>query len=118
MAGCAINIPDRFHVMKKFNEAIDQVRRQEVARMQQQGYEPVLRHARWCLLKNPKNLSAAQTTKLSELMSYNLCSVRAYLLREEFQRFWEYKSPSAAGRFLDQWCKQAMRSRLEPIKKV
>jgi len=31
---------------------------------------------------------------------------------------WEYRSPTCAGRFLDAWCRGAMRSRLEPIKKV
>ncbi len=78
----------------------------------------MLRHARWCLLKQPANLTKAQATKLDELLTYNLRSVRAYLLREEFQRFWECESPGAAGEFLDDWCKRAMRSRLDPIKKV
>jgi transposase len=36
----------------------------------------------------------------------------------EFQRFWEYKSASWAGRFLDEWCHRAMRSRIEPMQKV
>lgn len=44
--------------------------------------------------------------------------MRAYLLREKFQRFWQYVRPNCTARFLDQWCKVAMRSRLEPIKKV
>ena len=44
--------------------------------------------------------------------------MRAYLLREEFQRFWQYVSASAAGKFLDDWCRIAMRSRLDPVKKV
>ena len=80
--------------------------------------EPLLRHARWCLLKREENLTPAQATKLKDLLTYNLRSVRAYLLREEFQRFWEYSSPEEAGHFLDSWCKRAMRSRLAPIKKV
>jgi transposase len=104
--------------MKKFNEAIDSVRREEVRRLKQRGEKPILRHARWCLLKRPKNMTPGQATKLKELLSCNLRSVRAYLLREDFQRFWAYVRPSSAGRFLDDWCKRAMRSRLEPIKKV
>jgi transposase len=117
-AGQAVNILDRFHIMKKFNEAIDQVRRDEARRMKQEGSEPLLVHARWCLLKRTENLTERQASKLKELLCYNLRSVRAYLLREEFQRFWQYVRPSLAARFLDQWCKVAMRSRLEPIKKV
>ena len=44
--------------------------------------------------------------------------MRAYLHREDFQRFWEYQSPVWAGKFLDEWCGRVMRSRLEPLKKV
>ena len=86
--------------------------------MKQDGYEPVLKHSRWCLLKRPENLTDKQTVKLDELLKYNLQSVRAYLHREDFQRFWEYQSPTWAGRFLDEWCSRVMRSRLEPLKKV
>ncbi|MGO9466551.1 MAG: transposase [Isosphaeraceae bacterium] len=56
--------------------------------------------------------------KLSEILKYNLRSVRAYLLREEFQRLWEYTSPAWAGKFLDEWTSRVMRSRLEPTKKI
>jgi transposase len=117
-ASQAKNILDRFHIMKKFNEAIDEIRRDEARGMKQQGCEPLLLHARWCLLKRTENLTERQATKLKELLGYNLACVRAYLLREEFQRFWQYVRPSAAETFLDQWCKVAMRSRLAPIKKV
>ena len=44
--------------------------------------------------------------------------MRAYLLKESFQALSEYKSYHWAGVFLDAWLKRAMRSRLEPIKKV
>jgi transposase len=52
------------------------------------------------------------------LLRYNLQTVRAYLLKEDFQQFWDYESPVWAGKFLDFWCRQAMRSRIEPMKKV
>jgi transposase len=117
-AGEAIHILDRFHIMKQLGEAIDDVRAGEARRMKQDGYEPVLKHSRWCLLKRPENLTDKQTVKLDELLRYNLQSVRAYLHREDFQRFWEYQSPGWAGRFLDEWCGRVMRSRLEPLKKV
>lgn len=90
----AIHILDRFHIMKRLGEAIDDVRAAEARRLKQDGYEPVLTHSRWCLLKRPENLTDRQTVKLSELLRYNLQSVRAYLHREDFQRFWEYRSPA------------------------
>ena len=117
-AGGAIHVLDRFHIMKQLGQAIDEVRAGEARRMKQDGYEPVLKHSRWCLLKRPENLTDQQTVKLAELLKYNLQSVRAYLHREDFQRFWEYQSPGWAGKFLDEWCTRVMRSRLEPLKKV
>jgi transposase len=69
-------------------------------------------------LKRPENLTDMQIVKLSELLKYNLRTVRAYLLREEFQRFWEYTSATWAGKFLDEWLGRVMRSRLESMKKV
>ena len=51
-------------------------------------------------------------------MRYNLRSVRAYLMREDFQRFWNYRSATWAGKFLDEWCTRAMRSRVDPMKKM
>jgi len=117
-AGDAVHVLDRFHIMKKLGEAIDEVRAGEARRMKQDGYEPLLKHSRWCLLKRPENLTDKQTVKLDELLRYNLQSVRAYLHREDFQRFWEYQSAGWAGKFLDEWTARVMRSRLLPLKKV
>ena len=77
----------------------------------------MLKKKRWCLLKRPENLTDKQRVSLRELLGYNLKSVRAYLLKEEFQLFWEYASPAWAAKFLDAWCTRAMRSRIEPVKK-
>jgi transposase len=117
-ASGAIHVLDRFHIMKQLGKAIDDIRAAEAKRLRHDGYEPLLTHSRWCLLKRPKNLTERQTVKLDELLKYNLQSVRAYLHREDFQRFWEYQSPVWAGRFLDEWCSRVMRSRLPPLKKV
>jgi transposase len=114
----AVHILDRFHVMQKFGKAIDEIRAEEVKRLKRDGYEPVLKRSRWCLLKRPENRTDKETVKLSEILQYNLRTVRAFLQREEFQRFWEYKSAAGAGRFLDEWTGRVMRSRLEPMKKI
>jgi transposase len=114
----AIHVLDRYHIMAMMNRAIDEVRAAEARRLKADGYEPVLKHSRWCLLKRRENLTDQQTVKLTELLKYNLQSVRAYLQREDFQRFWEYESPSAAGRFMREWCTRVMRSKIEPMKNV
>ena len=86
--------------------------------MFEDGYEPVLTKSRWCILKRPENLTEEQDCKLAELLRYNLKTVRGYLLKEQFQLFWNYVSPTWAGKFLDRWCNRAMRSRIAPMKKV
>lgn len=114
----AIHILDRFHIMAHMNKAIDKTRAEEAKNMKAKGLEPVLKGSRWWFLKRPANLTAKQVEKLADVVQYNLRTVRAYLLKEEFQFFWEYKRAWWAGKFLDQWCARTMRSRIEPMKHV
>jgi len=100
------------------NKAIDEVRAKETRELREKGLAPVLTHSRRCLLKRPENLTSKQEVKVSDVLRYNLKAVRSYLLKEDFQFFWDYISPFWAGEFLDLWCKRVMRSRIEPMKKV
>ncbi len=70
------------------------------------------------LPEKPGELDREPEVKLKDLLKCNLKTIRAYLLKEDFQAFWDYVSPVWAAKFLDQWCAQVMRSRLEPMKKV
>ena len=117
-AGAAVHILDRFHIMSRMNKAIDEVRADEARKLKADGHKPILKHSRWCILKRPENLNAAQTVKMAELLRYNLKTVRAYLHKEDFQRFWTYMKPWTAGKFLREWCSRVMRSRIEPLKKI
>lgn len=114
----ALNILDRFHIMRKFNEAIDEIRRGEVKQFKANGQENVLERKRWLLLKRPENLSEKQTARMDELLKLNLASIKGYLLREDFQRFWEYQRFDFAGKFLDNWVTRTLQTDLEPMKKV
>jgi transposase len=114
----ALHILDRFHIVAKMNEALDDVRAEEARRMRLQGYEPVLKRSRWLLLKRKQNLTGNQSFRLRDILRFNLKTVRAYLLKEEFQELWEYDSATWAGKFLDLWCRQTMRSQIEPMKKI
>ena len=78
----------------------------------------MLKRSRWLLLKRPEKLTGEQRGRLAELVRRNLRTVRAYLLKEDFQSLWGYVSPYWAGQFLDRWCTRTMRSRLDPMKEV
>ena len=116
--GQALHILDRFHIATHMSEAIDQVRRAEVRSLRERGRQPLLTRARWVLLKRRANHTREQRARLRELVQHNLRAVRAMLLREWFDDFWHYRSLDWAGAFLDEWCVQVMRSRLEPMKNV
>ena len=113
----ALHILDRFHIMTHFSKAIDEIRADEHRSLKDQGLE-TLKHSRWCLLKREENLTDRQRNELDDLLRYNLRSIRAYLLKEDFQQFWSYVSPVWAEKFLEIWCRRTMKSRLEPMKKI
>jgi len=114
----AIHILDRFHIMQHFGKALGKIRAGEARRLRAQGQQPLLKKTRWCLLKRPENMTDPQKARLGDLLKLNLRTTRAYLLKEQFQLFWLYKSAFWAGRFMDTWCRQVMRSRLKPMKDI
>ena len=80
------------------NEALDEVRSSESRRIKSEGRTPVLKKSRWLLLKREENLKDEQRFRLRDLLRYNLATVRAYLLKEAFQKLWDYNSPARAGK--------------------
>ncbi len=113
----ALNILDRFHIAKKLNEAVDEVRKQETKELAQKGYEPVLKKSRYCFLKRGNNLTDNQKIRLKDLLSYNLKTVRAYQIKESFDVFWSCVSVHHARKYLRAWSTRTMKSRLAPMKK-
>ena len=114
----ALHILDRFHIVAKMNKALDEIRAGESRRIASEGGVPVLKKSRWLLLKREENLKTEQRFRLRDLLRYNLKTVRAYLLKEAIQQLWDYNSPAWAGKFLDGWCRQVMRPRIEPTKNI
>lgn len=112
----ALNILDRFHIVKKFNEAIDTIRREEM-RLDYEN-QPYLKHSRWILLKREENLTEKQFLRLKDLLKRELKSIKAYLLKKDFMRFWDYKYKKSAEKFLKKWCTRTNRTKLVPMKKV
>ena len=113
----ALNILDRFHIVQHLGKAINRIRIDETRQLKEEGYdETILKHTKYCFLKNPGNLTQKQELKLDDVLQYRLKSVRAYQLKESFQLFWDYESPYWAQWYLEKWCTRALRSRLEPMK--
>ena len=101
---------DNFHLIQLLNKAVDQVRRDE------RRTHPELKGTRYIWLKNPENLTDKQRARLGYLERLNLRCNRAYLLKETFREFWEYKRKGWAKRFLKKWFWWATHSRLAPMR--
>ena len=119
-AGQALNVLDRFHITQHLNKAVDEVRRAESNRLRAHSRQEAqkLKHMRWLLLRKGSRVRGKARQKLNALVSSKLATARAWELKEAFGQFWKYKSLLWAGGFLDAWCERAMRSRLEPMKRV
>jgi transposase len=102
---------DRFHVMAVLQKGVDQVRREEVQ------HNPILKKARYAILKNKENLTEKQAKKLEELKlsKLNLKTMRAMAIREAFQQIYQAETPEQFEMLLKKWYFWATHSRLEPI---
>ena len=119
-AGQALHVLDRFHITTHLNQAVDQVRRSESSRLRAAGKAKAerLKHLRWPLLRKGSRVRGKARQKLVALLVSKMATARAWELKETFFHFWTYKSVLWAEAFLDYWTERAMRSRLEPMKKV
>jgi transposase len=115
-----LHVLDRFHITSHMNQAVDQVRRAESTRLRNQGKVAAqrLKNMRWSLLRRGSRVRGRAREKLHALLASKLATARAWELKETFSHFWTYKSPLWAQAFLQYWTERALRSRLEPMKKV
>jgi len=109
-------VVDRFHVVQALNKAVDEVRKEQWRQATQEDRR-FYAGLRWLLAHRAATRSKADTRKLNTLQNTrNRRIYRAWVLKEEFDHFWNYTYPGAAHTFLRQWITRALRSRLEPIR--
>ena len=105
---------DRFHVTKVINDAVDKVRKAEVAN------NPILKNSKYLFLKNRDNLSEWQKQRLEDiqLSGLNLKTMKALMIREAFQQIYQAPSIELFEKLLSKWYFWATHSRIEPIKEA
>lgn len=111
---------DPFHVVQLATEALDKVRREvwnEARRAGQGDAARQLKGARFCLWKNPENLTARQQSKLADVEKLNRPLYRAYLLKEQLRQIYRLPASKAIA-LLEEWLHWARRCRLRPFVKL
>jgi len=107
---------DRFHVVKALNEAVDEVRKEEWRALDPQGRQAI-KGLRWLLAMHSDNRSKGHTRFLNQLRNSNRRIHRAWVLKDEFEHFWNYSYRGAAEKFLKRWMTTALRSRIPSLRK-
>jgi transposase len=107
---------DRFHVVKKLNEAVDEVRQEEWRQLEGEQ-KKVVKGLRWILGLSSLSRTRGDTRTLNALARSNRRIYRAWELKDEFEHFWSYSDVGSARSFLKRWMTRALRSRLPSMRK-
>lgn len=108
---------DKFHVAQHLGQAVDKVRRQENKALVAAGDER-LKGTRYLWLFNPDHLSEERWQSFKQLKDSALKTARAWAVKELAMCLWHYRTRGWARRAWEKWYSWAIRSRLEPIRKV
>jgi len=110
-------VHDPFHLVKYMNEAVNDVRKSEHRRLQAAG-DDILKNTRQLWLYGMENVPAKHAQRFDEVRELNLQTSRAWGIKEVFRSFWLCDTVKQAEGYFDKWYGWAIRSRLEPVKKV
>ena len=111
---------DLYHVKAKYNrDVLERVRIDELGQVRRtRPGRKVTQGVRWLLLRNRKNVTDPKDrVLLKELLAANRRLFTAYVLKDDLNRLWSYRSRAAAERFWRQWYRRAMYSKMKPLKK-
>jgi len=106
---------DKFHLMGHVGKAVDTVRRREHLSLQGIGAS-VLTGTRYIWLYARENLPMRYWDQFWRLRDSDLKTARAWAIKEEIRRLWNYQSQTWAEKHWKKWYFWATHSQLEPIK--
>ena len=110
-------VHDRFHISQHMGNAVDQVRRREHKELVLRG-ERTLTGSKHSWLTNPENIPAKSWPGFKALLGVSLKTARAWHYKESLRNFWDAPGEEEGRAFFKDWYNRAIRSKLEPVKKV
>lgn len=108
---------DKFHIIKKVNQALDEIRKKEFADATVKE-KLNMKRKRFIILKRHKNLSEKQLERLDELMKNNETLYKSYLLKEQISDIFDENDCDFASNRLSEWIKNVQDSAIIPFEKV
>ena len=112
----ALIVIDRFHVARHYRNAVDELRKQEVRRLQRelpQAQRHDLKRTVWLVRKDPDDLTDDEQAHLATLFTYSPALQQAYALREELTAIFDTARSKADGlRRIQLWRQRVARSDL------
>jgi transposase len=108
---------DKFHIAKHLGDAVDRVRRRENRELRAQGDDRLVKTKYWWL-QNPDTMSHRHWRDFSPLRKSRLKVARAWAIKESAMLLWGYAKRGWAERVWKRWYSWAIRSRLDPVKRV
>lgn len=109
---------DRFHIMREMTKAVDTVRKQEHREFLRAGEDSPLTGTKYVWLFSEERRPEYHADTFATLQALNLKVGRAWAIKEALRTLWTYRQTAAVKRFFKDWYGWAVRSRLEPVKKV
>lgn len=110
-------VHDPFHLVRYVNEAVNDVRKEEQRVLATVGDER-LKGSKQLWLYGHERVPASRAAEFEALKAKKLKTSRAWALKELFREMWACETLGEARTFFGKWYGWAMRSRLEPMKKV
>lgn len=110
-------VHDPFHLVRHMNDAVDKVRKSEHRQLQKKE-DDRLTKTKYLWLYGQENLPPKWADRMEELKDSTLKTAKAWSYKEMFRDFWGCRSVADARGFFEKWYAGAIRSRLEPVKRV
>lgn len=108
----AMQVHDKFHLVKKLSEAIDKTRRNEIKE------NPILTKQKYSVMKNQENRTENQQKVFEEMTKVNLKTSEAWAVREDFRTVFNPNHWSDKLYLYKIWIENASKKNLKYVNEV
>jgi len=108
----ALQVHDKFHLVKKLSDCIDKTRREEVKT------QDILKSQKYTVLKNESNRTTQQQQNFETIQAVNLKTAEAWVVRENFKDIFSIEHGQDRIAFYDQWLENVTKKGLKHLDKT